>query len=218
MAAGIRRLGKLILVAGSVVLLTAATACTSDASEESVQRLEERVANLDQRLTEAGVQPEAEGPLASGPVLADRLSELADKIAALEEKLGVIRDMIMEASPVTDSAGLPERLLVLEQRLEALGFPVPTPTHESMAMGTPIATPEPTMMAPGAAPDAMAIATPTPPSSEPIVAVPGIQEIGIIENYAATQFKPQNIVVLKDVPVTIYLTRLHREHARFASC
>lgn len=39
-----------------------------------------------------------------------------------------------------------------------------------------------------------------------------VQEFSIIENYAATQFFPQWIVVLKDVPVRMYLTRLHREH------
>ena len=39
-----------------------------------------------------------------------------------------------------------------------------------------------------------------------------VQELSIIENYAATSFFPQWMVVLKDVPVTMYLTRLHREH------
>ena len=39
-----------------------------------------------------------------------------------------------------------------------------------------------------------------------------VQELSIIENYAATQFYPQWTVVLKDVPVRMYLTRLHREH------
>ena len=34
----------------------------------------------------------------------------------------------------------------------------------------------------------------------------------MIENYAATRFWPRNIVVIKDIPVRIYLTRLHREH------
>ena len=33
-----------------------------------------------------------------------------------------------------------------------------------------------------------------------------------IENYAANIYFPKNIVVLKDIPVKIYLTRLHREH------
>ena len=39
-----------------------------------------------------------------------------------------------------------------------------------------------------------------------------VQELAIIENYAATQFFPQWMVVLEDVPVRMYLTRLHREH------
>ena len=40
--------------------------------------------------------------------------------------------------------------------------------------------------------------------------VPEVQEVAIIENYAATRFFPQNFVVLKDIPVKFYLTRLHR--------
>ena len=43
MAGGIRSLGKLVLVVGSVASLTAATACASNASEERVQRQEEQV-------------------------------------------------------------------------------------------------------------------------------------------------------------------------------
>ena len=39
-----------------------------------------------------------------------------------------------------------------------------------------------------------------------------VQEFSIIENYAATRFYPEWMVVLKDVPVRMYLTRLHREH------
>ena len=39
-----------------------------------------------------------------------------------------------------------------------------------------------------------------------------VQEISIIENYAATRFWPRSIVVIKDIPVRMYLTRLHREH------
>ena len=39
-----------------------------------------------------------------------------------------------------------------------------------------------------------------------------IQEVSIIENYAANRFFPPNIVVLKDITVRLYLTRLYREH------
>ena len=41
--------------------------------------------------------------------------------------------------------------------------------------------------------------------------------MSIIENYAATRFYPGNIVVLKDIPVKMYLTRLHREHVNLFS-
>ena len=45
-----------------------------------------------------------------------------------------------------------------------------------------------------------------------IRAKPAVQEFAILENYKATRFFPKEIVVLKDVPVKLYLSRLHREH------
>ena len=39
-----------------------------------------------------------------------------------------------------------------------------------------------------------------------------VQELAVIENYTSTRFFPQWMVVLKDMPVRLYLTRLHREH------
>ena len=39
-----------------------------------------------------------------------------------------------------------------------------------------------------------------------------MQEIATIEAYAASQFFPPKIIVIKDVPVTLTMTRLHREH------
>lgn len=55
--------------------------------------------------------------------------------------------------------------------------------------------------------------TPTPTSmGMDTMKVGPLQEIGLIENYAATQFFPGWMVVVKDTPVKIYLTRLHREH------
>ncbi len=60
--------------------------------------------------------------------------------------------------------------------------------------------------------------TPTPgvvvekPTPTPEVKLAPAQEVAIIENYAATRFFPGRIVVLKDVLVRLYLTRLHAEH------
>lgn len=92
----------------------------------------------------------------------------------------------------------------------------PTPIIQTVVV---TATPGPTM-----APIIQTVvvtATP-PPTSTPrptIEAMPGmpaempeVQEISIIENAAATRFWPRNIVVIKDIPVRLYLTRLHREH------
>ena len=71
---------------------------------------------------------------------------------------------------------------------------------ESLPGGPIVTTPEPTPR-------------PTPtPTPETIGEQPIVQEVAIIENYAATRFFPRWIVVLKDIPVKLYLTRLHREH------
>ena len=77
----------------------------------------------------------------------------------------------------------------------------PTPTHEAMAMVE--LTPTPTAEARSEE------VTPTPEARPPDTAV---QDFAIIENYAATRFFPREIVVLKGIPVKLYLTRLHREH------
>jgi heme/copper-type cytochrome/quinol oxidase subunit 2 len=39
-----------------------------------------------------------------------------------------------------------------------------------------------------------------------------MQEFALLENYAATSFFPGTLVVLQNMPVRIYFSRLHREH------
>ena len=89
--------------------------------------------------------------------------------------------------------------------------PTPTPDIEATvqaAVRAAIQTAVPAL-APSHEPEAM---EKPPPPSETMAGMSPVQEIALIENYAATQFFPQFIVVLKDLPVKIYLTRLHREH------
>ena len=93
---------------------------------------------------------------------------------------------------------LGNQLTRLEERVAALSVPAPT----SEEMGTPAATPDAMMRTP----------TPTHNAMMDSMEESNVQEIGIIENYAATRFFPKWMVVLKDVPVRMYLTRLHREH------
>ena len=97
------------------------------------------------------------------------------------------------------------RLERLEERFETLSRPAPTP----MMMGTPTATPDHMMDEPTPPPP---VTKEVPPTPTPTPEEANIQEIGIIENYAATRFFPQWMVVMKDVPVRMYMTRLHREH------
>ena len=57
--------------------------------------------------------------------------------------------------------------------------------------------------------------TPPPVSSSestPTPVTPPLQELAEIENYAASRFYPNRFVVIKDIPVRLYITRLHSEH------
>ena len=95
---------------------------------------------------------------------------------------------------------LGDQLIQLDERMATM--PTPALTLKVMEQTTPI--PEGAIEGPTPTPDAMDDMMDM--EAEPI------QEIGIIENYAATRFFPKWMVVLKDVPVRMYLTRLHREH------
>ncbi len=65
--------------------------------------------------------------------------------------------------------------------------------------------------------------TATPASTAPSTETPSpavaetpsggsMQELALLENYAATSFFPDTIFVRRGVPVRLYFTRLHREH------
>ena len=58
-----------------------------------------------------------------------------------------------------------------------------------------------------------AVDTPTPTAttaSSPDSSA--FQETATIENYAANKFFPNTVVVVRDVPLKLYVTRLHTEH------
>ena len=77
----------------------------------------------------------------------------------------------------------------------------PTPT-QTAALPTPTRTPAPTP-------------SPVPPTPTPATApgpLPKEQQIATIEDYSARGFFPPRVVVLKDVPLKLFMTRLHSEH------
>ena len=82
----------------------------------------------------------------------------------------------------------------------------PTPTVTASAVG-PLPTPGPT---------SIATAGPTvsrTPTSPPVIGPPSAtQEVATIEDYVASQFFPATLIVIKDVPVDLLMTRLHTEH------
>ena len=73
--------------------------------------------------------------------------------------------------------------------------PTPTATTTPNPTPTPVATATP-------------VATPTPAEIRRLE----IQDVAVIENYAGGQFYPPTVVVIKDVPLNLYITRLFREH------
>ena len=89
---------------------------------------------------------------------------------------------------------LEQKIAELEQTVTALErTPTSTPSGDGMSMQT------------------------ADPTLESMAHDDDIQELAIIENYAATRFFPQWMVVRRGIPVRMYLTRLHREHVnRFA--
>ena len=84
---------------------------------------------------------------------------------------------------------LEQTVVALEQTVTTLErMPTPTPSGDGMSMQTAV------------------------PTLEAMTHDDEVQELAIIENYAATRFFPQWMVVRQGVPVRMYLTRLHREH------
>ena len=96
----------------------------------------------------------------------------------------------------------------------------PTPTSTAMVMEHPptqtaVATVIPTVIL-------TASPTPTPildqplretPTTQPFAPpLPQVQEVATIEDYFASRFFPDTVVVIKDVPLKLFVTRLHREH------
>jgi len=92
----------------------------------------------------------------------------------------------------------------------------PTPIiHTVVVTATPGPTATPIIQTVVVTATPLPTSTPRPTLEAMSGMMPGmssVQEISIIENYAATRFWPRNIVVIKDIPVRMYLTRLHREH------
>ena len=97
----------------------------------------------------------------------------------------------------TMGQGVGDVWFVISPGGEAVTMASPTPIAMDHAPPTPTITP--LAVAPSPTP-----ATVSPPSTT--------QEVATIENYAASQFFPPMVVVIKGVPVKLSMTRLHREH------
>ena len=112
--------------------------------------------------------------------------------------------------------GLGDVMFVVSPGGEAVTMVLPTP----VAMDHPPETLTPTALAGEPTPTPLTpatqtqipLASPTSTSPPAIGRPPTLQEVATIENYAASQFFPDTVIVIKDVPVKLLMTRLHREH------
>ena len=91
-----------------------------------------------------------------------------------------------------------------------------TPTPTAMAMDMEHTPTPDVMVTPTPAPAIIGTPTPTPDSTTDTSTV---QEVALIEDLRllstesrSTPYHPKRIVLLKDIPVRLYLTRTHREH------
>lgn len=209
-----RNYGKIPLAGVYGSLLFAAIACGSGVSQESFRESEERIAALEKSGSEAGVPVSQATPSPDSAALADRLNAIDKRIAGLEAAAGEAGSRPAEAPPDVADTNLKARLTAVEKKLNmGADQPVPEAIHEAMAMGETPAPPEAEVSKTTSTPPVEPVPVTEPsPTPQPAKVKPTVQEISIIENYAATQFYPQNIVVLKGIPVKLYLTRLHREH------
>ena len=99
-----------------------------------------------------------------------------------------------------------EAVTMTSPPLTAMDHSTPTPTVTALAVG-PFPTPVPTIIA------AAGPTVSSTPTSPPIISPPSAtQEVATIEDYVASQFFPATVIVVKDLPVDLLMTRLHSEH------
>ena len=141
-------------------------------------------------------------PIASGDIEVTVAAAVEATVAAAVdndiESAEAELELIVEA---TVEAAVQATVVAIPTPTPSLELPTPEATHESMTM-EPLATPV----------SATTVALPTPTQASVASEESAFQEVAIIENYAATRFFPMVLVVIKDIPVRLYLTRLHREH------
>lgn len=94
---------------------------------------------------------------------------------------------------------------------EAVTLMPPTPTVMVHSTLTPTPTESAAEASPTITPSGP-IASPTPPLPTAAGQPTTLQEIATLENYTASQFFPPTVFVIKDIPVKLLMTRLHREH------
>ena len=97
--------------------------------------------------------------------------------------------------------------------MESSPTPTPTPLHAAVAMDHAVDS-EARQTLPVADIEPLSTAeSPQPPANSPAgKLLPTMQEVATLEDYHASRFYPRRVVVIKDVPLRLYISRLHREH------
>ena len=106
--------------------------------------------------------------------------------------------------------GIGDVWFVVSPEGQAIATPPPTP----MGMEHPTETPDAVVPTAEPSPTAVDTGVETPsPTSPPATALPPtMQLVATIEATPASRFYPSTFIVLKDVPLTLVMTRLYREH------
>ena len=116
----------------------------------------------------------------------------------------------------TMGQGVGDVWFVVSPAGEAVTLTPPTPI--AMDHATPVPTVAASAAEPSPTPVPTSVVTAGPtvspiPTSPPIISPPSAaQEVATIEDYAASQFFPATVIVIKDMPVNLLMTRLHSEH------
>ena len=112
--------------------------------------------------------------------------------------------------------GLGDLMFVVSPSGEAITMILPTPVAmdhppETLTPAALAGEPSPTPLVPTIQAQ-IPLESPTSTSPPAIGQPTALQEVATLENYAASQFFPATMIVIRDVPVKLLMARLHREH------
>ena len=133
-----------------------------------------------------------------------------DVVAAAQPTPTVTPTTIPTAEPTPTPPAIPTAVPAPTGATTPGQTPTPSTPTQTPTPPTPTRTAVPATRTPVPPTPSPIPATPSPPAA--VAPLPAEQQIATIEDYTARGFFPPRIVVLKDVPLKLHMTRLHSEH------